>query len=66
MIYYKNIKNRLFTSPSPLPVSPFTAMVTKILQFQFFNGNRMDRLNYPEWKQRHQQAIESLSGKSVR
>ena len=25
----------------------------------------MDRLNYPEWKQRNQQAIESLSGKSV-
>jgi len=25
----------------------------------------MDRLSYPEWKLRHQQAIESLSGKSV-
>jgi tRNA(Ile)-lysidine synthase TilS/MesJ len=25
----------------------------------------MDRLSYPEWKQRHQKAIESLSGKSV-
>jgi tRNA(Ile)-lysidine synthase TilS/MesJ len=25
----------------------------------------MDRLNYPEWKQRYQQALESLSGKSV-